>query len=155
MQHGELLRVSHASVKHSGLMHLMTRRVSFEQLMYVQARKGHLHISREERPMTVQPMEFRIPQWEMKDRLRKAREDAGYEIGELADALGATRHTISRAEKGLTTPRRSLLIAWAWQTRVPVEWLETGKAPSHDDDGAPVRSSGQWAPRDSNPEPAD
>ncbi|WP_300345854.1 helix-turn-helix transcriptional regulator, partial [Nesterenkonia sp.] len=105
--------------------------------------------------MTVQPTELRVPELnQLKHRLRISREEAGFEIGELAEALGTARHTISRAEKGLSKPRRSLLIAWAWQTRVPVEWLETGEAPTDDGGGSPGDSS-QLPRLDSNQQPLD
>jgi transcriptional regulator with XRE-family HTH domain len=67
-----------------------------------------------------------IPEWTMGDRLRKAREDAGYSQTEMADALGVSRSTISNAELGIRTPLRITLRAWAAETGVPVEWLETG-----------------------------
>ena len=42
---------------------------------------------------------MRIPQWILGDRLRTARESAGLSQGELADAIGVARATVSSAER--------------------------------------------------------
>lgn len=101
--------------------------------------------------MSIQTVAVGVPQWTLGDRLRKARENAGLEQVELAARLGASRKTIGNAERGQTQPRRSLIMAWALTTNVPVRWLMTGESPSDDDgDSQPL-----YTPWDSNPEPSD
>ncbi|MDU5380556.1 MAG: helix-turn-helix transcriptional regulator, partial [Actinomyces sp.] len=101
--------------------------------------------------MTIQSITWEIPQFDRSDRLRKAREHAGLEQAQLAELIGVSRNTISGAERGANTPRRHVVMAWAMATGVPVEWIETGRVPRHDDGGP----DGRCAARDSNPEPAD
>ena len=94
-----------------------------------------------------------VPDWTMADRLRKAREYAALEQGQLAQMIGASRTTIGNAERGANKPRRPLVIAWAMATGVDLTWLETGRAPAPDDP-----SPAPWpmrARRDSNPQPSD
>lgn len=92
-----------------------------------------------------------VPDWQLQHRLKRAREHAQMEQGDLAEAIGTSRTTIGNAERGTHTPRRSLVMAWAMATGVNLQWLETGTAPSPDGDGA----SGEYTPWDSNPEPSD
>ncbi|MSS45898.1 helix-turn-helix transcriptional regulator [Cutibacterium sp. WCA-380-WT-3A] len=101
--------------------------------------------------MTTQPWTFSIPEFDRSDRLRKAREHAGLEQSELASTIGVSRNTVSAAERGVSAPRRHVVMAWAMACGVPVEWIETGRAPHRDDEGP----DGGCAARDSNPEPAD
>ena len=70
-----------------------------------------------------------IPQFTQGDRLRKARELTGLDMGEFARALGVSRTTVGNAELDRVKPRRLLLQAWALCTGVPLVWLETGEAP--------------------------
>jgi transcriptional regulator with XRE-family HTH domain len=81
--------------------------------------------------MSTQPAHG-VPQWTMGDRLRKAREEAGLSQVELAIQIGVARNTIGNHELGVGArgPQRVVLNAWAAATGVPVEWLETGRAPS-------------------------
>lgn len=88
-----------------------------------------------------------IPTWTLGDRLRKARESAGYEQLAFAEATGIARATISAAERGHRRPIKSNLRVWAMATGVPLTWLETGEGPS--DDGP----SGKLLHLDSNQEP--
>jgi transcriptional regulator with XRE-family HTH domain len=69
----------------------------------------------------------RVPVFTIADRLRKAREEAGLAQHELAEAMGASRGTVSNYELGVYPPKRPVLLAWAMATGVPLEWLETGK----------------------------
>jgi hypothetical protein len=63
--------------------------------------------------------------------------------------MEVARQTISNHETGATTQvRRMMLRQWALACGVSYEWLTTGTAP---DDPA----GGEYAPRDSNPEPSD
>ena len=71
----------------------------------------------------------RIPEFEMHDRLRKARESAGYGREQLADAMEVSRNSVYNAESGRTRPRKIMLNAWALACGVPVDWIITGKSP--------------------------
>jgi transcriptional regulator with XRE-family HTH domain len=64
-----------------------------------------------------------IPQWTTADRLRKARELAGYEQASLALELGVAKNTVSNYERGTVRPRRPVLVAWAMATGVALDWL--------------------------------
>lgn len=70
----------------------------------------------------------RIPDWTLGDRLRKAREHAGMEQGELASRIGVSRNTISNYElgRGQRPPKVIVLRAWAHECGVPYEWLTDG-----------------------------
>ena len=93
--------------------------------------------------MTISYQPGAIPQWTVADRLRKAREMTGMDQGQFAEHAGLSRTGVNAAEGGKTTPRRSTLKLWALSTGVPLQWIETGEAPSRDGDGAPaVRPEG-------------
>jgi transcriptional regulator with XRE-family HTH domain len=82
-----------------------------------------------------------IPPIELRHRLRIAREAAGLEQSELADAIGVSRNTIGNIEKGkLKTPPRKIIInAWALACGVPVSWLINGaEPPAGPSGGAPT-----------------
>ncbi|MCE5288376.1 MAG: helix-turn-helix domain-containing protein [Nocardiaceae bacterium] len=68
-----------------------------------------------------------IPPIKQGKRLEIAREYRGLSQADLAMRVGASAGTINRSERGLTKPRRPLLIAWALATGVSLEWLETGE----------------------------
>ena len=88
--------------------------------------------------MTIAANPGRIPEWTLRDRLRKAREAADMSQTDLGEAMGVARTTVARAEQ-TGGVRRQTLITWAFATGVPLEWLETGEAPSPGDgDGASV-----------------
>ena len=84
-------------------------------------------------------------------RCQVSRETAGMSQTELAEAMDASRSTVSNLERGLGNPRRVTLRLWAMATGVDPHWLENGHAPSPGGDGACM----ECAIRDSNPEPAD
>jgi transcriptional regulator with XRE-family HTH domain len=67
-----------------------------------------------------------VPEWTLADRLRKARELAGYSQAELATVTGISRQSINSYETGRTTPRRPQLLAWATACHVEYEWLTGG-----------------------------
>lgn len=73
-----------------------------------------------------------VPPIEVKHRLRIAREYAGLDQEQLAARSGIARATISNAETGHGTPRRTTLNAWALATGVPVSWI-IGERPSGGD----------------------
>lgn len=67
------------------------------------------------------------PRITQRHRLRIAREEAGYDQHQLAEAIGVSRNTINNAEKGRVEPRRIVLNAWAMACGVPVSWIITGQ----------------------------
>ncbi|MBX3093709.1 MAG: helix-turn-helix transcriptional regulator [Cryobacterium sp.] len=80
-----------------------------------------------------------IPKWNRRDRMRKAREDLGLSQSRFAAVTGMSQRMISAFESGEREPRLKDLNLWQLATGVPREWLETG----------------EYTPRDSNPEPTD
>ena len=95
--------------------------------------------------MSIQPEHRRRPQFGMTHRLVLAREVAGLEQVDLADALGVSRATISNYERGIgKRPINKLLInAWAVACDVDVEWLKTG---AESDDDGPTPGGGAVSP---------
>ncbi|WP_371512215.1 helix-turn-helix domain-containing protein [Microbacterium paraoxydans] len=71
----------------------------------------------------------KIPEWTIADRLRKARESAGYEQREFAAMTSMARGTISAAENGHRVPSKANIRLWALATGVPFEWLLNGEEP--------------------------
>lgn len=94
---------------------------------------------------------FTIPPWSVPDRLRKAREHAGLEQGELAESIDVSRTTVSNYERGHVNPRKIVVRQWALRTGVPFEWLMYGT-----EDPRPVDpDGGVRLPRlDSNQQPS-
>lgn len=83
-----------------------------------------------------------IPEFELTDRLRRAREYAQLDQGELAEELGISRNSVGNYENGRRTPTRPYLLAWADVTGVDAFWLETGMAPAENDGSQVVRPKG-------------
>ena len=103
--------------------------------------------------MTTAYNQGKVPAFEMRHRLARAREVAGYSRAELADAIDVSRNTITNAETGKTTPRKLMLNIWALACGVPVDWLITGIDPNGGDDDP---DGGLLLPRmDSNHQPSD
>lgn len=70
------------------------------------------------------------PEFGLGDRLRKAREHAGFkEQRPFAAVLGISQKSVSNYEAGRTTPNRPVLREWARITRVRLEWLLGGAKP--------------------------
>lgn len=67
----------------------------------------------------------RVPEWTLSDRLRKAREESGLTQAELAEQMGVTVATVSRAERGAGVSHRTLR-QWAWITDVSLDWINAG-----------------------------
>lgn len=67
--------------------------------------------------------------FDMADRMRKAREVAGYTQGEMADLLSVARQSVNNYEHRRTKPLPVVLKAWAEACDVPLEWLLTGSEP--------------------------
>lgn len=57
----------------------------------------------------------------------------------IAAALGISRQTVSNYERGLTSPKRGIVSAWALATGVDAEWLATGNETTQGPDGGAVR----------------
>ncbi len=66
-----------------------------------------------------------VPEWTLTDRLRKAREHADLTQKDLAEAIGVSKGTITRAERGDGITHRTLL-QWADATGVALDWLNAG-----------------------------
>ena len=73
-----------------------------------------------------------IPVFELRHRVRLAREHASLSQGELAEASGLSRPGIAKIEQGSTKPRRTTLLLIALATGVDSYWLETGESPKTD-----------------------
>lgn len=81
------------------------------------------------------------------DRLALAQRRSGMSVQELAERIEVHRNTIGAWINGRARPRSRDLKAFALATGYPVEWLETGMAPSDGDGADPSRL------RESNPRP--
>jgi transcriptional regulator with XRE-family HTH domain len=76
-----------------------------------------------------------IPQWTLGDRIRKAREVAGLEQQDLADALYMSRAAVSSWENSHSQPAPRKLAVIASVTGVSASWLLTGTADTEADTG--------------------
>lgn len=79
------------------------------------------------------PPDVTAPVWTLGDRMRKARETAGYGHTAMAEYFGVHRNQITRWESGRTPPKRHIVVQWALVTKVPLVWLETGAVPVRPD----------------------
>ena len=102
--------------------------------------------------MSTQTLAPRIPKFDLNDRLRKARETADLDQTQLAELIGVSRNSVSAAERGASKPRKPVLIAWAFATRVPFEWLMTGSTNNETPD--PEGPGGELLRLDSNQQPS-
>ena len=64
-----------------------------------------------------------VPVWTVGDRLSKARDWAGLTQAQMATELRIGRRSVVRYESSATPPR-SVVLAYATVTKVPIEWLE-------------------------------
>lgn len=76
-----------------------------------------------------------VPGWTLQDRLRKARDVAGMDQQQLADAMGVSRRTITNSEQGHVKVRSITVKAWALATGVDPGWLATGVEPQGGPEG--------------------
>lgn len=81
-------------------------------------------------------------QWTLEDRLIKALRYSRKSVGQMADELGVHRNTIANYTSGRVKPDRRTLVAWAVATRVPVEFLETGRGVGGPPDGGTEAAPG-------------
>lgn len=88
-----------------------------------------------------------IPQWTIADKLRKARETAGLEQGDLADLIDASRSTISNYESNRYTKRRrrQTLRMWAWACGVEPTWIDPSLEGPNPGGGGSIRPVSQSA----------
>ncbi|HRE03177.1 MAG TPA: helix-turn-helix transcriptional regulator [Ilumatobacteraceae bacterium] len=85
-----------------------------------------------------QTMPGRFHTWTLGDRLRAAREEAGYEVRTFSALTGISPGTITNYEKDRSRPRAPYLRAWSEVTGFDARWLLTGHIP---DGGEPVTKS--------------
>lgn len=76
--------------------------------------------------------------FDLHDRLHKSLRVSGLSSKTLGDRIGVHRNTISNYLAGRTAVDRRTLIAWAFATGVPVEWLEHGTVPDPAPQGTPA-----------------
>ena len=79
----------------------------------------------------VSPLGGRVGTFHTGDRLRKAREEAGISVGDMAERLGVDRSTVTRWEVHNRGFRRLVIRAYAEHTGFSEAWLTTGE----DEDG--------------------
>jgi transcriptional regulator with XRE-family HTH domain len=72
------------------------------------------------------PNQVAIPQWDITDRLRKARRTANVSTADMAQYLGTSERLVSALETGTREARDAYLRSWAELCRVPFEWLKWG-----------------------------
>lgn len=82
--------------------------------------------------------ERRWYEWTIGDRLRVARERAGYDQREFAKVTGISRATIVNYEHGTYSPRPPMLAAWCLATGFDKGWILTGHKPTDDGNGEDV-----------------
>ena len=76
-----------------------------------------------------------VPEFELKHRVKLAREYAGLSQGELAERTGLSRGGIAKIEQGESSTRRSSITLIAFATGVDRGWLENGETPAPDSPG--------------------
>jgi transcriptional regulator with XRE-family HTH domain len=75
----------------------------------------------------------RIPPSTLRNRLRDAREFRDLDQIDIARELGISRATVSNYERGISTPGKLVINAWAVATNVDVHWLRWGTDPQPSD----------------------
>jgi transcriptional regulator with XRE-family HTH domain len=81
-----------------------------------------------------------VPEFSFGDRLRKARELAGFDRTELGEALGIHRQTIARYEADQARPTSSVVVVWGLITQVDLSWIQTGVCTPRDSNSEPTVS---------------
>jgi hypothetical protein len=93
-------------------------------------RRTGVRLGRTPRPMLRPMTGGRTYEFGIADRLRRARELAGFDQRAFEDASGISRATISNYEQGKygkNGPGRVYVSAWATATGFDLDWLLTGK----------------------------
>lgn len=95
-----------------------------------------------------------VPEFDIHDRLRKARDVAGLDQQTLGDEIDVSRNTVVNYETGSTQRLKAIVLKqWALRTGVPYEWLTTGEEPPQAPDGGDqlprqdlnLQPSGYWS----------
>ena len=73
-------------------------------------------------------MTMTIPTETIGERMRRARRARGMTARRMAAELRISQPSVSRYELGDETPKRSVILAYAYLCNVPAEWIETGQA---------------------------
>ncbi len=73
-----------------------------------------------------------IPRFQLRHRVKLAREVAELQQKELAEMTGLCRGTIANIEVGKANPKKVSLMLIAYATGVDLHWLETGEPPMED-----------------------
>ena len=81
--------------------------------------------------------------------MRVSLRHAGLGVQEMATYLDVTRGAVGNWINDRVAPSKQTMRLWSLRCGVPLEWLETGKAPTL------PSGPGPYTTRDSNPEPAD
>jgi transcriptional regulator with XRE-family HTH domain len=79
-----------------------------------------------------------VPDWDLADRLIKARRHAGLSRPALAAWMGISRNSMSHYETGKTVPPPPVLRLWAQHCGVSLGWLRHGDTDGED------QSSTRW-----------
>lgn len=82
-----------------------------------------------------------VPQFTQRHRMALALEFAGLTREDMAAELDVHRNTIGNWMKGTKPVPRAAMIAWAFRTGVPFEWLLTGHVTEN---GGPDEGSGRF-----------
>lgn len=64
-----------------------------------------------------------VPEFDIGDRMRKARETAGLGQAQIAAEIGVGRTSIISYEANRMKPSRPVALAWALRTGVSFEWI--------------------------------
>jgi len=64
-----------------------------------------------------------VPEFDIGDRMRKAREHAVLSQAQIAGEIGVGRTSIIGYETGRQKPSKPVVRAWAFRTGVPYEWI--------------------------------
>lgn len=87
-----------------------------------------------------------VPAWTAGDRLRKAREHAGYSQGALSELIDVSTRSIQKYEGDKYPPKRHVVVSWSLACGVPVQWLVDGSVPDSPPSGP--RTTGEQASQD-------
>lgn len=91
-----------------------------------------------------------VPEFDIHDRLRKARDRVGLDQQTLGDEIDVSRNTVVNYENASTKRLKAIVLKqWALRTGVPYEWLTTGEEPPQAPDGG-----GQLPRLESNQQPS-
>lgn len=77
-------------------------------------------------------METPVPQFELHDRLAKARRFAGIERTAMATAHGVTLATLTRWENGHVVPRTGVVALYSHMCGVPISWFLSDTIDRHE-----------------------